>query len=142
MTKLTLTSHPLMLGFDQLERLVADLGKADQGGYPPFNIEQMGENAFRITLAVAGFAEDDLSVTHEDRQLVIRGRTKDEGQGRIWLHRGIAGRQFQRAFVLADGVEVNGAHLENGLLHVDLKRQVPEMVVRTIPINARKGGAK
>jgi HSP20 family molecular chaperone IbpA len=142
MTKLTLTSHPLMLGFDQLERMVAELGKSDQGGYPPFNIEQLGENAFRITLAVAGFGEDDLAITHEDRQLVIRGKMKDEGQGRIWLHRGIAGRQFQRAFVLADGVEVIGAALENGLLHVDLKRQAPEMVVRTIPINTRKGGAK
>lgn len=142
MTKLTLTSHPLMLGFDQLERMVAELGKADQGGYPPFNIEQLGENAFRITLAVAGFGEDDLAITHEDRQLVIRGKTTDDSQGRIWLHRGIAGRQFQRAFVLADGVEVIGAALENGLLHVDLKRQAPEMVVRTIPINAQKGGAK
>ena len=142
MTKLTLTTHPLMLGFDQLERMVEQLGKSDLGGYPPFNIEQLGANAFRITLAVAGFGDDDLAVTHEDRQLVIRGRTAEDQQDRVWLHRGIAGRQFQRAFVLAEGVEVAGAALENGLLHVDLKRNVPEVVIRTIPINGKKGGSK
>jgi HSP20 family molecular chaperone IbpA len=140
MTKLTLTTHPLMLGFDQLERMVEQLGKSDLGGYPPFNIEQLGANAFRITLAVAGFGEDDLTVTHEDRQLVIRGRIAEDKQDRVWLHRGIAGRQFQRAFVLAEGVEVAGAALENGLLHVDLKRNVQDTIIRTIPINGKKGG--
>jgi len=142
MTKLTLTTHPLMLGFDQLERMVEQLGKSDLGGYPPFNIEQLDANAFRITLAVAGFGEDDLTVTHEDRQLVIRGRIAEDQQERVWLHRGIAGRQFQRAFVLAEGVEVAGAALENGLLHVDLKRNVQDAIIRTIPINSKKGGTQ
>jgi HSP20 family molecular chaperone IbpA len=139
MTKLTLGSHPFLLGFDQLERLVERTAKSGNDGYPPYNIEAKGENAFRITLAVAGFAEDDLSITLEDRQLVIRGRQGDEAEGRVFLHRGIAARQFQRSFVLADGVEVTGAAMEHGLLHVDLKRSVPENVVQTIRI--RTGGA-
>ena len=123
-----------MLGFEQLERLVERTSKADLSGYPPFNIEQCGENAYRISLAVAGFREEDLTVTVEDRQLVIRGRQDDADEGRIYLHRGIAARQFQKAFVLAEGVDVAGAQMENGLLHVDLKRQPPETVVRTIEI--------
>jgi HSP20 family molecular chaperone IbpA len=123
-----------MLGFEQLERLVERTSKSDLSGYPPFNIEQSGEHSYRITLAVAGFREDDLAVTVEDRQLIIRGRQSDEDDGRIFLHRGIAARQFQKAFVLAEGVEVAGATLENGLLHVDLKRNVPESVVRSIKI--------
>ena len=139
MTKLTLGSHPFLLGFDQLERLVERTAKADANGYPPYNIEQKGETAFRITLAVAGFAEDDLSITLEDRQLVVRGRQRDDCADRVFLHRGIAARQFQRSFVLAEGMEVAGATLENGLLHVDLKRSVPEAVVQTIRIN---GGRK
>ena len=136
MTKLTLGSHPFLLGFDQLERLVERTAKTGNDGYPPYNIEAKGENAFRITLAVAGFAEDDLSITLEDRQLVIRGRQADDSEGRVFLHRGIAARQFQRSFVLADGVEVTGAAMEHGLLHVDLKRSVPENVVQTIKIKA------
>lgn len=136
MTKLTLGSHPFLLGFDQLERLVERTAKTGNDGYPPYNIEAKGENAFRITLAVAGFAEDDLSITLEDRQLVIRGRQADDSDGRVFLHRGIAARQFQRSFVLADGVEVTGAAMEHGLLHVDLKRSVPENVVQTIKIKA------
>lgn len=136
MTKLTLGSHPFLLGFDQLERLVERTAKADANGYPPYNIEQSGENAYRITLAVAGFAEDDLSITLEDRQLVIRGKQADSGAERVFLHRGIAARQFQRSFVLAEGVEVAGASMEHGLLHIDLKRAVPETVVQTIRINA------
>ena len=111
--------------------------KSDQGGYPPFNIEQTSEESYRITLAVAGFAEQDLSITVEDRQLMIRGRQADETEGRIFLHQGIAARQFQRSFVLADGVDVAGALMENGLLHVDLKRSTPETVVQTIKINRR-----
>lgn len=134
MTKLTLGTHPYMLGFEQLERLVERTSKADMSGYPPFNIEQQGENAYRITLAVAGFREDDLSVTVEDRQLVIRGRQAEDDDGRVYLHRGIAARQFQKAFVMAEGVEVAGATMENGLLHVDLKRKPAEAVVRTIKI--------
>jgi HSP20 family molecular chaperone IbpA len=134
MTKLTLGAHPYLLGFDQLERLVERTAKSENG-YPPYNIESTGENAFRITLAVAGFGDDDLSITLEDRQLVVRGRQADDGADRVFLHRGIAARQFQRSFVLADGVEVTGAKLENGLLHVDLRRAVPESVVQTIRIS-------
>lgn len=137
MTKLTLGSHPYMLGFEQLERLVERTSKSDLSGYPPFNIEQSGEHAYRISLAVAGFREEDLSVTVEDRQLIIRGRQTEEDDGRIYLHRGIAARQFQKSFVLAEGVEVAGATMENGLLHVDLKRNLPETVVRTITIGRK-----
>ena len=134
MTKTALGSHPFLLGFEQLERLVERTAKSDQAGYPPYNIEQTGETAYRVTLAVAGFGMDDLSITLEDNQLVIRGRASDEVADRVFLHRGIAARQFQRTFVLADGVEVSGARMENGLLHVDLKRAVPESVVRNIEI--------
>jgi len=134
MTKLTLGAHPYLLGFDQLERLVERNAKSENG-YPPYNIESTGENAFRITLAVAGFRDEDLSITLEDRQLLIRGRQSEDESGRVFLHRGIAARQFQRSFVLADGVEVTGARLENGLLHVDLRRSVPEAVVRRIEIS-------
>ena len=135
MTKPALGAHPFLLGFEQLERLVERTAKTDQAAYPPYNIEQTGEQAYRITLAVAGFAEEDLSITVEDNQLVVRGRANEECQDRIYLHRGIAARQFQRTFVLAEGVEVRGATLDNGLLHVDLQRSVPEAVVRTIAIN-------
>jgi len=134
MTKMTLGSHPYLLGFEQLERLMERNAKNGNEGYPPFNIEQTSENSYRITLAVAGFGEDDLSVTVEDRQLVIRGRQGDETEGRVFLHRGIAARQFQRSFVLAEGVEVGQACMENGLLHVDLNRAEPERVVQTIKI--------
>lgn len=133
MTKLTLGAHPYLLGFDQLERLVERSAKSENG-YPPYNIEATAENAFRITLAVAGFGDDDLSITLEDRQLVVRGRQAEDGAERVFLHRGIAARQFQRSFVLADGVEVTGAKLENGLLHVDLSRARPQTVVQTIEI--------
>ena len=134
MTKLTLATHPFLLGFDELERLVERTAKSGNDGYPPYNIEQTSDNAFRITLAVAGFAEEDLSITLEDKQRVIRGRSTDDSEGRVFLHRGIAARQFQRSFVLADGVEVAGAAMENGLLHVDMKRSVPETAVQTIKI--------
>ncbi len=134
MTKLTLGTHPQLLGFDQLERLLERTAKSGNEGYPPYNIEQTSQNSYRITLAVAGFAEDDLAITLEDRQLVIRGRQADDSAGRVFLHRGIAARQFQRSFVLADGVEVGEAVMENGLLHVDLTRSVPEAVVQKISI--------
>jgi HSP20 family molecular chaperone IbpA len=137
MTKMTLGTHPYLLGFEQIERLLERNAKSGNEGYPPFNIEQTSENSYRITLAVAGFAESDLSITIEDRQLVIRGRQSDESEGRVFLHRGIASRQFQRSFVLADGVEVGEAVMENGLLHVDLTRALPEQVVQTVKI--RKG---
>lgn len=133
MSKLTLGTHPFLLGFDQLERLVERTAK-NENGYPPYNIEHVSENAFRITLAVAGFAEGDLSISVEDRQLVVRGQQNDESEDRVFLHRGIAARQFQRTFLLADGVDVSGAAMSNGLLHIDLARTQPEKIVQTINI--------
>lgn len=135
MTKQTFGAHPFLLGFEQLDRLVERTAKSGNDGYPPYNIEQSGDRSFRITLAVAGFADADLSITVEDRQLVIRGKQTEDGPERVFLHRGIAARQFQRSFVLADAVEVVGATLENGLLHVDLVQAAPETVVQTIEIN-------
>ncbi len=140
MTKLTLGTHPYLLGFEQLERLVERTAKTGNDGYPPYNIEQTSQNSYRITLAVAGFGEEDLAITVEDNSLVIRGRQRDDSEDRVFLHRGIAARQFQRSFVLADGVDVGEAIMENGLLHIDLTRKVPESVVQTIKI--RKGGTK
>ena len=136
MTKLTFAAQPFLLGFDELERLVERTAKSGSDGYPPFNIEQSSEHGFRITLAVAGFREGDISITVEDRQLLVRGKQSDEADaGRVFLHRGIAARAFQRSFVLAEGVEVAGARLENGLLHIDLQRSVPERSVQTIRIS-------
>lgn len=134
MTKLALGTHPFLLGFEQLERLVERTAKSGNEGYPPYNIEQTSGNSYRITLAVAGFAESDLAITVEDNALVIRGRQSDDSEGRVFLHRGIAARQFQRSFVLADGVDVGEAMMENGLLHVDLTRAEPERVIQTISI--------
>ncbi|MBO9472828.1 Hsp20 family protein [Shimia sp. R10_1] len=134
MTKLTLGSYPHLLGFEQLERLLERTTKSGGEGYPPFNIEQTSDYSYRITLAVAGFREQDLSITVEDRQLVVRGRQAEDSGERIFLHRGIAARQFQRSFVLADGVEVGEAVMENGLLHVDLTQARPETIVQTIQI--------
>jgi len=134
MTKHTLATHPYLLGFEQLERLLERSAKSGNEGYPPFNIEQTNERSYRITLAVAGFDEDDIAITVEERQLVIRGRSRDDAEERVYLHRGIANRQFQRSFVLADGVDVAGATMQNGLLHIDLERAEPETVVQTIPI--------
>jgi HSP20 family molecular chaperone IbpA len=134
MTKVSFTAHPFLLGFEQLERLVERTAKTASEGYPPFNIEAASENAYRITLAVAGFRDEDLAITVEDRQLVIRGRQVEDTAERIFLHRGIAARAFQRSFVLADGVEVAGAQLDHGLLHIDLRRSAPETVVQTIRI--------
>ncbi len=140
MTKLTLGAHPYLLGFEQFERLVERTAKTGNDGYPPYNIEQTSDRSYRITLAVAGFREEDLSITVEDRQLVIRGRQSDDGQDRVFLHRGIAARQFQRSFVLAEGVDVGEAVMENGLLHVDLTRHIPETVVQTVRI--KRSGVK
>ena len=136
MTKMTLGTHPYLLGFDQLERLAERAAKGAEG-YPPYNIEHRAPDGFRITLAVAGFAEDDLSLTVEDRQLVIRGRQAEGPDERVFLHRGIAARAFQRSFVLADGIEVENAALENGLLHIDLRRVTPQAIVKTIPISRK-----
>ena len=134
MSKLKLGTHPFLLGFDQLERLVERTAKAGNEGYPPYNIEQNSENSYRITLAVAGFSEGDLTITVENRQLVIMGRHGEETGERVYLHRGIAARQFQRTFVLADGVDVGAAIMEHGLLHIDLKRALPETVIQKIEI--------
>jgi HSP20 family molecular chaperone IbpA len=133
MSRLSLFNSPLLLGFDHFERALDRVSKISSDGYPPYNIEQLGENALRITLAVAGFAMGDLGITIEDNQLVVRGKQADDPQ-RVYLHRGIAARQFQRTFVLADGMEVLGADLKNGLLSVDLARPEPERVVQSIRI--------
>jgi HSP20 family molecular chaperone IbpA len=137
MSRLSLFNSPLLLGFDQFERALDRVSKAATDGYPPYNVEQTGENSLRITLAVAGFAMDDLNVQIEDNQLVVRGKQTDD-KDRVYLHRGIAARQFQRSFVLADGIEVAGASLDNGLLNVDLVRRVVEGKVRSIEIKAAK----
>lgn len=138
MTRMSVFDSPLLLGFDHVERMLDRVSKSANDGYPPYNIEQIDANRLRITVAVAGFASDDLSVTLEDNQLVIRGKQRDDTE-RTYLHRGIAARQFQRSFVLAEGIEVEGASLDNGLLHVDLSRPAPERVVRNIEISAKKG---
>jgi len=135
-------TSPLFLGFDHLEQMLERASKSSNDGYPPYNIEQVGPAGLRITLAVAGFSMDDLQITQEDNQLVIRGRQTDDTQGRIFLHRGIAARQFQRAFVLAEGIEVKGAWLDSGLLHIDLARPQPETRVRTIEISKPPAGQR
>ena len=140
MTRSAVFNSPFLLGFDHLERLLERTAKSAGDGYPPYNIEQAGDERLRITLAVAGFAPEDLSVTVEDKQLVIRGKQGETG-GREFLHRGIAARQFQRSFVLADGIEVTGAELENGLLTVELTRPKAEAVVKKIAIKAKADSA-
>lgn len=134
MTRQGFAANPFLLGFEQIDRLVERSAKSEAEGYPPCNIEVVGENAYRVSLAVAGFGEDDLSITLEGRRLVIRGRQAEEARNQVFLHRGIAARAFQRSFVLAEGVEVERANLENGLLHVDLGRRVPAVAVQKITI--------
>lgn len=136
MSRISLTSHPFLLGFEQLDQLVERTAKSGSDGYPPYNIEQRGDDAYRITLAVAGFAEADLAITLENGHLIVRGRQADEDGERVFLHRGIAARQFQRSFVLADRVEVAEARLDRGLLHIDLVRRRPKVDVQTIRIGA------
>ncbi|WP_209425232.1 Hsp20 family protein [Pararhodobacter sp. SW119] len=137
MTKFAFPSHPLLLGFEPLERLVERTARAGADGYPPFNIELVAPNQYRITLAVAGFSDADIDITLEDRQLVVRGQQAEPEAERIFLHRGIATRQFRRVFALAEGVEVGGARLGDGLLTITLERAEPKSEVRSIPI-ARK----
>lgn len=137
MSRMSLFNSPLLLGFDQFERAFDRVSKAAADGYPPYNVEQTGENSLRITLAVAGFGAGDLTVQVEDNQLVVRGKQSEE-RDRVYLHRGIAARQFQRSFVLAEGIEVRGASIDNGLLHIDLERHVPESHVQTIAINTTR----
>ena len=141
MSRVSIFNSPLLLGFDQLERTLDRLAKNAEG-YPPYNIERIGENGLRITLAVAGFTSDGLVIELVENQLTVRGKQADEGD-RVYLHRGIAARQFQRSFMLADGIEVTGARLDNGLLLIDLVRPVLEPRIRTIRIDAGgpSGGA-
>ena len=136
-TRLSLFDSPMFLGFDQFERTIDRLKKTSDG-YPPYNIEQVSENQLRITLAVAGFTMEDLDVELENNQLTVRGKQTDDSEDRIFLHRGIAARQFQRSFVLADGIEVTGASLDNGLLHIDMTRIIPEPQVQKIEISSSK----
>lgn len=133
-TRPVLFDSPFLLGFDQTRALIDRAAKAAAEGYPPYNVEQMGESAVRISLAVAGFAPDDLAITLEGRQLTIAGK-REPGAEQAFLHRGIAARGFVRSFVLADGLEVEGARLEHGLLHVDLKRPDATQTVHRIPIS-------
>lgn len=140
MSRVPSLSSPFLLGFDEIERALDRVTKGADG-YPPYNIERLGRDGqrperIRITLAVAGFTRDQLDVSIEENQLVIRGRQQDD-QARQYLHRGIAARQFQRTFVLADGMEVLSADLRNGLLSIDLARPEPERVVKTIAITER-----
>lgn len=142
MNRLSPFNSPFFLGFDHFEQLVERVTKASSDGYPPYNIERVGEDGLRITLAVAGFSMDDIEILVEDNQLLIRGKQADTPD-RVYLHRGIAARQFQRAFVLAEGIEITGAILDNGLLDIDLIRPVPESRVRKIAIQSggKKGGS-
>ena len=139
MSRLSLFNSPLLLGFDQFERTLDRVAKAGAEGYPPYNIEQISEQRLRITLAVAGFSLDDLDIQVEDSQLSVRGKQQDD-PARIYLYRGIAARQFQRSFVLAEGIEVVSATLDNGLLSIDLERPKIEPKVRKVPI--AKSGAR
>ena len=138
MSRMSLLSSPLLLGFEEIERLLDRAGKTSGDGYPPYNIERISSkegagDRLRITLAVAGFTRNQLDIDLEDNQLTIRGKQVDD-KSRDYLHRGIAARQFQRAFVLADGIEVDSANLENGLLSIDLVRHEPDRLVRKIAI--------
>lgn len=132
MSQRVVFDSPFLLGFEHTRALIERAAKAASEGYPPYNVEQTGEHSVRITLAVAGFTPDQLSVTVEDEQLIVRGER--EGEDRSFLHRGIAARAFSRTFVLADGMQVTGATLEHGLLHVDVSRPEPERRVQTIAI--------
>ena len=137
MNRHTTFGSPYLLGFEHLERLLERAARTAGDSYPPYNIEALDEDGIRITLAVAGFSKDELSVTEEDRQLVVRGR-QAEPNSKTFLHRGIAARQFLRSFVLADGIEVSAAALENGLLKIDLARKQVQPSVRVIDV--RTGG--
>ena len=138
MAKLPFGAYPHMLGFEKLEQLLERTARSSNDGYPPFNVEQTSDQSFRISLAIAGFSEADLSITLENRQLVIQGNKNQETGTRIFLHRGIATRQFQRSFVLADGVEVGEAFMEDGLLHIDLVQNIPTNVIQKIEIKTNK----
>ncbi len=146
MSRTAMLTNPLLLGFEEIERLIDRAGKGSADSYPPYNIERVskdGERAelLRITLAVAGFTRDQLDITLEDNQLTVRGKQTDD-KAREYLYRGIAARQFARTFVLADGIEVKSADLSNGLLSIDLHRLEPERIVRKIAISSQPTGNK
>lgn len=136
MPRLSPLNSPFFLGFDRLERLLDSVAKTSSNGYPPYNIEHLGDREMRISLAVAGFSPEDLEISLEDNQLTIQGRQSDDAESRTYLHRGIAARQFVRKFVLAEGMEVGEAYLDNGLLHVELARPEREHRVRTIAVKS------
>tara|TARA_B100001996_G_C18437628_1_gene507079 strand:- start:91 stop:573 length:483 start_codon:yes stop_codon:yes gene_type:complete len=144
MARMSVFNSPLLLGFDHFERILDQASKVSAEGYPPYNIEQTGENGLRITLAVAGFSMSELNVSLEDNQLVIRGQLSADNENgldneqTVFLHRGIASRQFQRSFVLAEGIEVKNASLDNGLLLIELERLQPEPEIRNIKIESGK----
>ncbi len=150
MTRMTMLSNPLLLGFEDIERMIDRAGKGSSDGYPPYNIERIAKpddkaaligELLRITLAVAGFKRDELEITLEDNQLSVRGKQQDD-KSRDFLYRGIAARQFSRTFVLADGIEVKSADLANGLLSIDLHRLEPERLMRRIEISAAPAPVK
>lgn len=141
MSRVSLLSSPLLVGFDQFERTLERIAKAPAEGYPPYNIERIGDDGLRITLAVAGFTLDDLEILLENNQLSISGHQAEDDQ-RVYLHRGIATRQFKRSFVIAEGVEVTSAVLDSGLLHIDLQQPKPQRSARTIDITAPGSATK
>ena len=136
MSRMSMFNSPLLLGFDHFEHMLEQLAKSGGEGYPPYNIEQVADFRIRITLAVAGFFEEDLQITLEQNQLIIHGKQKEDSS-RIYLHRGIAARQFQKKFVLAEGIEVVGAEMDNGLLHIDLVLPEQSNDVTQIKINSK-----
>lgn len=147
MSRMTMLSNPLLLGFEEIERLIDRAGKGASDGYPPYNIERIAKDdgraeLLRITLAVAGFTRDQIEITLEDKQLTVRGKQQDDDKSREYLYRGIAARQFTRTFVLADGIEVKSADLSNGLLSIDLHRLEPERLVRRIEIGSGPGAKR
>jgi HSP20 family molecular chaperone IbpA len=139
-TRVSVFSSPLLLGFEQFERALDRVAKTSSDGYPPYNVERLGDDHLRIVLAVAGFQQEDILVQVNANQLTVRGKQADDPDGRVYLHRGIASRQFQKSFVLADGIDVVGAALANGLLSIDLKRPELDSAARTIPIEVPEMG--
>ena len=141
--RVSIFDSPFLLGFDDFERMLDRVSRNAADSYPPYNIEQIEENKLRITIAVAGFTMDDLSVYMEQNQLVIKGKKQqEENEERVFLHRGIATRQFQRAFIISDDIEIEGAYLDNGLLHIELKRIIPETMIQTIKIEDKQKRGK
>ena len=135
MTRLSLFNSPFLLGFDEFERTVDRISKLSSDSYPPYNIEQISAQILRISIAVAGFTKEDLDISLEGNQLLIHGSRSEPNNDRIFIHRGIATRQFQRNFILADGIKVEGASMENGLLFIDLTQPVPQEESKKIEIS-------